>query len=163
MIRRTEKRIVELAHLKGIHRQSKETGMRLIYTEGFFDPLHHEHVEYLERAARAAKDAWLVVGVVRDDMKRQLKGKDPFLEEHGRIRCVAALACVDYAVLIRSPSEIIPLLRPDVIVIAPCSIPERNEEKRTLAQKYCARIAEIESEETVHSSEIVRRMTAENA
>jgi cytidyltransferase-like protein len=152
---RTEKRIVEISRLKKIHSQSRRTRMRLIYVEGFFDPLHHEHVEYLERAARAVEDAWLVVGVVRDDMKRRLKGKDPFLEERGRIRCVAALACVDYAVLIRSPNDVVPLLRPDVIVIAPCSIPKRNDEKRELARTYGAHIVEIGSEETVRSSEIV--------
>ncbi|MEK6574468.1 MAG: adenylyltransferase/cytidyltransferase family protein, partial [Chloroflexota bacterium] len=71
---------------------------RVVLTNGHFDLLHIGHVDYLEQA-RALGDA-LFVGVNGDDATRQLKGESrPFVPAMERARLVAALACVDAAVI----------------------------------------------------------------
>lgn len=90
-------------------------GQRLVLTNGIFDLLHVGHVEYLEQA-RALGDA-LFVGVNGDDSARQLKGKGrPFVPAGERARLIAALACVDAAILFDelTADHLLLALRPDV-------------------------------------------------
>ncbi len=72
----------------------RQSGRRLVVTNGCFDLLHAGHVEYLE-AARARGDA-LLIGLNGDESVRQLKGPSrPVTPERDRARILAALACVD--------------------------------------------------------------------
>jgi len=71
----------------------RDSGKRLVVTNGCFDLLHLGHVTYLEQA-RNHGDA-LLVGVNGDDAVRQLKGSDrPVNEEHDRAAVLAALESV---------------------------------------------------------------------
>lgn len=88
---------------------------RVVLTNGHFDLLHVGHVDCLEQA-RALGDA-LFVGVNGDDATRQLKGESrPFVPAMERARLVAALACVDAAVIFDdlTADHLIRALRPDV-------------------------------------------------
>ncbi len=90
-------------------------GRRLVLTNGIFDLLHVGHVEYLEQA-RALGDA-LFVGVNGDDSARQLKGEGrPFVPAGERARLIAALACVDAAILFDelTADNLLRALHPDV-------------------------------------------------
>lgn len=76
----------------------REQGQRLVLTNGVFDLLHMGHVDYLEKA-RALGDA-LIVGVNGDSSAHQLKGEGrPFVPAHERASLIAALRCVDAAVI----------------------------------------------------------------
>jgi len=89
-----------------------------VFTNGVFDLLHVGHVSLLE-AARALGVA-LVVGVNSDASARRLgKGDDrPLVPADGRVRLLAALACVDCVVVFDedTPLDLIRALRPDVLV-----------------------------------------------
>lgn len=88
---------------------------RVVFTNGVFDLLHIGHVDYLEQA-RALGEA-LIVGVNGDDSARRLKGEGrPFVPAAERARLVAALACVEAAVLFDdlTADRLILTLRPDV-------------------------------------------------
>lgn len=90
---------------------------RVVFTNGVFDLLHPGHVRYL-RAARAEGDA-LIVGLNSDASVRAIKGPDrPLTPESERAEIVAALECVDAAVLFNeeTPGEIIRRIQPDVLV-----------------------------------------------
>ncbi|HLF00573.1 MAG TPA: adenylyltransferase/cytidyltransferase family protein [Anaerolineales bacterium] len=90
---------------------------RLVLTNGVFDLLHVGHLDYLEKA-RALGDA-LFIGINGDDSARGLKGEGrPFLPAAERARLVAALTCVDAAILFDDPTadSLLRALRPDVYV-----------------------------------------------
>jgi D-glycero-beta-D-manno-heptose 1-phosphate adenylyltransferase len=92
-------------------------GQRVVFTNGVYDLLHPGHVRYLQ-AARAEGDA-LIVGVNSDRSVRALKGPHrPVHPQDERAELIAAVACVDAAVVFDqdTPHEIITALQPDVLV-----------------------------------------------
>src|SRR5437588_7855229 len=76
----------------------QQTGKKLVFTNGHFDLLHTGHLDYLEKA-RSLGDA-LYVGVNGDKATRILKGEGrPIVPGVDRVRLIAALCCVDAAIL----------------------------------------------------------------
>ncbi len=95
----------------------RNSGARLVFTNGVFDLLHVGHVRYLAQA-RALGDA-LVVAINSDRGVRELKGPDrPVFNEAERAEILAALRQVDYVVVFDdiSPRNVITQLLPDVLV-----------------------------------------------
>ncbi len=95
----------------------RERKQRIVFTNGCFDLLHAGHVTYLQEAA-ALGDV-LVVGLNSDSSVRGLKGPTrPVIRQEDRATLLAALACVNYVVVFDdpTPSELIHLVRPDVLV-----------------------------------------------
>ncbi len=95
----------------------RETGQRIVFTNGCFDLIHRGHVEYLAEAA-AAGDI-LIVALNSDASVRRLKGPSrPLISEEdrlsvlGHLRPVGALTIFDEP----TPLETIQLVRPDVLV-----------------------------------------------
>jgi cytidyltransferase-like protein len=154
--RNIKRRIITLENLPDISRRAQRTRSRVVYTEGFWDLFHDEHAEFLANCAKLGD--WLVAGVVRDDMMQPLKQRDTVISEERRLYIVAAHVCVDWAVLIRSPEDVIPALKPHVIAISPTSIPERNQQKYKLAETIGGEIIVVGSRNTIHSSQIARRL-----
>jgi D-beta-D-heptose 7-phosphate kinase/D-beta-D-heptose 1-phosphate adenosyltransferase len=109
-IRSSEDMLAERALLR-------DSGARLVFTNGVFDLLHVGHVRYLAQA-RALGDA-LVVAINSDRSVRELKGPDrPVFLEAERAEILAALRHVDYVVVFDdlSPRNVITQLLPDVLV-----------------------------------------------
>jgi rfaE bifunctional protein nucleotidyltransferase chain/domain len=95
----------------------RSAGARLVFTNGVFDLLHRGHAEYLAEA-RALGDR-LIVGINDDASVRRLKGAArPIVGEEERRALVAALRCVDLAVLFGedTPARLIEEVAPDVLV-----------------------------------------------
>jgi D-glycero-beta-D-manno-heptose 1-phosphate adenylyltransferase len=92
-------------------------GKTLVFTNGVFDLLHPGHVRYLQHARRLG-DA-LIVGINSDRSVRAIKGPlRPITPEAERAEIVAALACVDAAIVFdeETPHALIAALQPDVLV-----------------------------------------------
>lgn len=112
-----KKKIKSLSTLKRIAAGAKRKGKRIVFTNGCFDLLHYGHVKYLEDAKR--KGDILIVAVNSDSSVKKIKGdKRPIVSEKERIRVIAALASVDYAVLFNdnTPVKLIRALKPDILV-----------------------------------------------
>ena len=96
----------------------RESGGRVVFTNGCFDLLHPGHVAYLE-AARSLGDA-LVVGLNSDESVRGLgKGDDrPIVTEGDRAAVLGALRAVDAVVIFdeRTPVRLMREVRPAVYV-----------------------------------------------
>ena len=87
-------KIVPLDQLRVRVAEIRESGNKIVATNGCFDLLHVGHVRYLQ-AARAVGGA-LVVGINGDESTRKLKGDGrPINNEQDRAEVVAALECVD--------------------------------------------------------------------
>lgn len=70
---------------------------KCIYTDGVFDLFHANHLALL-REAKSLGD-YLIVGVASDQMTASYK-RQPVIAEAERLAIVAAIDCVDEAVLI---------------------------------------------------------------
>ena len=96
----------------------RESGGRVVFTNGCFDLLHPGHVAYLA-AARSLGDA-LVVGLNSDGSVRGLgKGPDrPLVAEADRAIVLGALRSVDAVVIFdeRTPVRLMREVRPAVYV-----------------------------------------------
>ena len=95
----------------------RAAGKTIVFTNGVFDLLHPGHLRYLQHA-RSLGDA-LIVGVNSDRSVRSNKGEGrPITPEAERAEIVAALSCVDAAVIFDedTPHAIISALQPDVLV-----------------------------------------------
>lgn len=96
----------------------RNNGATLVFTNGCFDLMHIGHTRYLQ-AAKALGDV-LIVGVNSDESVRSLnKAPDrPIVPDTQRAEVVAALGCVDYAVIFPEPDPLalITLVQPDVLV-----------------------------------------------
>lgn len=84
----------------------KQSGKRVVFTNGCFDLLHPGHIQYLE-AAKDLGDA-LVIGLNSDASVKENKGPTrPINPEHTRAIMLAALACVDMVVIFNEKTPIL--------------------------------------------------------
>lgn len=99
-------------------RQSmRDTGRKLVFTNGHFDLLHIGHVDYLTQA-RALGDA-LFVGLNGDDSTRRLKGPGrPIVPAVERAQILAALYVVTGVIIFNDDTahNLIAQLQPDIYV-----------------------------------------------
>lgn len=111
-------RIFELAAIASRCAEWRAQGLKVVFTNGVFDILHHGHVAYLEAAA--AMGDVLVVGVNDDTSVRRLgKGADrPIVQEGDRLFVLAGLRSVTGVVLFGedTPVAVITAIQPDVLV-----------------------------------------------
>ncbi|MDQ3817443.1 MAG: D-glycero-beta-D-manno-heptose 1-phosphate adenylyltransferase [Acidobacteriota bacterium] len=110
-------KILSITELRREREHLRETGKRLVFTNGCFDILHVGHVRYL-RQARELGDA-LLVAVNSDRSVRELKGAGrPVMNEEERAELLAALGAVDYVTIFddTSPRSLIAEILPDVLV-----------------------------------------------
>lgn len=110
-------KILSLESLMQERKLLRESGSKVVFTNGCFDLIHHGHVRYLQQA-REMGDA-LIVALNSDRSVQALKGPSrPILNEHERSEIMAALACVDYVIIFDdlSPQGLLAALQPDILV-----------------------------------------------
>lgn len=112
-----EIKIKNAMDLKKIIFGLKSKGKTIVFTNGCFDLLHYGHIKYLEDAKRYGDI--LVVAINSDASVRKIKGnKRPIVSQRDRLRIIAALESVDYAVLFNAttPIKLIKSIKPDILV-----------------------------------------------
>ena len=95
----------------------RQSGKRVVFTNGCFDILHAGHVRYLA-AARSEGDV-LVVGLNSDESVRTIKDENrPIVSQDQRAEILAGLWCVDYVTIFNEPDplKLITAIKPDVLV-----------------------------------------------
>lgn len=110
-------KIFSLNELKDVLGLYRNTGGRIVFTNGCFDIMHAGHAQYLEEA-RSMGDV-LIVAINSDASVRRLKGpKRPVIGQQDRALMLAALESVDYVVIFEedTPYEVIKILEPDLLV-----------------------------------------------
>lgn len=106
-------------------------GKVVVFTNGHFDLLHYGHVRYLQEA-RSLGD-FLIVGINDDASTRALKGPGrPFFPAEERAAVVAALACVDRAVIFPglTAEALVEALQPQIYVKGGDWSPQEGERKQ---------------------------------
>jgi rfaE bifunctional protein nucleotidyltransferase chain/domain len=95
----------------------KESGKKIVFTNGCFDILHPGHVRYLN-AARNRGD-FLVVAINSDRSVRAIKEAGrPIVPEESRAEIIASLGFVDSVLIFDEddPLKVIQYLLPDILV-----------------------------------------------
>ena len=144
--------------LAAVVAREREGGKTIVLANGGFDLIHIGHVRYLQQA-KALGDL-LVVALNSDRSLRRLKGAGrALIDEDGRVRLIAALACVDYVTLF-SESTVERVL----LAVTPhfhCkgsdytldSIPERD-----VVRSYGGRMAIVGGDKVRSTSLVIRRI-----
>ena len=107
----TESKIIAFDDAAGHFAKLRHSGKRLVQCHGTFDLVHPGHIVHFEEA-RALGDL-LVVTLTGEKFVNKGPGR-PFFDDAMRTRWLAALACVDYVVIIPFPAaiEAIEVVRP---------------------------------------------------
>ncbi|GAB4553284.1 MAG: adenylyltransferase/cytidyltransferase family protein [Anaerolineae bacterium] len=108
-------RVISLTEALSFRAELRQQDAVLVFTNGHFDLLHVGHLDYLERARKLG--AALIVGINDDDGTQVLKGSGrPIVPAQERARLVAALHCVDAAIIFsgETASDVIRSLQPDI-------------------------------------------------
>jgi len=98
-------------------KKARESGKKIVFTNGCFDLLHVGHVRYLSEAKKLGDV--LVVGVNSDDSVKRLKGPTrPIQNEKDRAEILLGLKSVDHTVIFTedTPQKLIEQVRPDILV-----------------------------------------------
>ena len=109
--------LTNISELIEIRKTLKQTGKKVVFTNGCFDIIHAGHVDYLLKA-KVFGDI-LVVGLYSDSSVREIKGNNrPIVKENERAFILAQLKPVDYVVLFNEPTpkQLIEELLPDVLI-----------------------------------------------
>lgn len=113
-----KKKVVPLEQLKRNLNVWRMKDLRIVFTNGCFDLLHHGHVDYLSKASDLGDV--LVVGVNSDSSVKKLnKGANrPIQNENDRALILSALQFVEAVTIFEedTPLELIKIIQPDVLV-----------------------------------------------
>ncbi len=110
-------KIKDLAAAKALVLQWKQTGKKVVFTNGCFDILHLGHVDYLEKARELGDK--LVLGLNTDDSVSRFKGPErPIQNQNSRAHVLASLQFIDLVVFFNedTPLNLISELVPNVLV-----------------------------------------------
>jgi phosphoheptose isomerase len=151
-------RVVDWEPLLDEREQWRRAGLRVVWSNGAFDLLHHGHVRSLE-AAKELGDV-LVVGVNADETVRRLKGAGrPVVPEAQRAEIVAGLRAVDRVVVFEEPTPELALnrLRPEVHAKG-ADYGDRPMPERSLVESYGGRVVLLPFVDGVSTTSIVSRL-----
>ncbi len=112
-----EKKILDWPTAKARTSAWKESGQKIVFTNGCFDLIHYGHLHYLA-AARDLGDQ-LIVGLNSDASVKRLKGASrPVKDQESRLHLLATLEFVSGVVLFEedTPFQLIQLLEPNILV-----------------------------------------------
>lgn len=113
-----KKKIVPLEQLKRNLSVWRMKDLKIVFTNGCFDLLHHGHIDYLSKASDLGDV--LVIGVNSDSSVKKLnKGENrPIQNENDRALILSALQFVEAVTIFEedTPLELIKTIQPDVLV-----------------------------------------------
>lgn len=136
----------------------KQKGRTIVLANGGFDLIHVGHVRYLQQA-KAMGDI-LVVALNSDSSLRKLKGAGrALIDEGGRTRIIAAMACVDYVTVFAETTvaRVLLALTPHYHCkgsdYTPDSVPERD-----VVKAYGGRLAIVGGDKIRSTSQVIARI-----
>lgn len=151
-----EKILTEPDAIAWVERE-RSRGNKIGFTCGAFDILHAGHVDYLAKARELCER--LIVAVNTDESIRSYKHPfRPINPQHLRLRVVAALECVDAAMLMPDtrPLRLLQLLRPDLYIKGGDYAPSKLR-SGPFVQSYGGRVVVIPVAVEISTSAILER------
>ncbi len=112
-----EERIKTREEITAIAAELRQSGKKIVFTNGCFDIIHSGHVTYLKEA-QSLGDV-LILGLNTDESVKRLKGESrPVNNEIDRAIVISSLRSVNYVTLFSedTPYDLIKSILPDVLV-----------------------------------------------
>lgn len=112
-----QNKIIKLKELIELRNEFRDNGKKLVFANGYFDPIHVGHIKHLLNAKKLGDV--LIVGINSDESVKANKGPDrPFMLENERAEIIANLECVDYIIIFPELTSINTILtiKPDILV-----------------------------------------------
>jgi rfaE bifunctional protein nucleotidyltransferase chain/domain len=154
-------KVVDWSRLLALRDDWRQSGRKVVWTNGCFDLLHVGHIRSLE-AARGLGDV-LVVGVNSDQSVRMIKGDGrPFVPVAQRAEVVAALESVDYVVVFDEPTpeRALERLRPEVHAKG-ADYEGRELPERPVVEAYGGSVEFLPRVPGVSTTDLANRLRAE--
>lgn len=110
-------KVAGLQDLKAVLAGFREQKKKIIFLNGYFDPIHVGHIDLINRAKKLV--GIVVLGLNSDRSVRENKGPNrPFLTQEKRAEILSGLERVDYVTIFDelTPIQLIKEIRPDIIV-----------------------------------------------
>jgi len=110
-------KIIDPEQLNSLISGWKQSGERIVFTNGCFDIIHQGHIDYLSKAAD--KGTKLIIGVNTDSSVSRIKGPNrPIQDEYSRMMILAAMEFVDALILFdeETPIDLINQVIPNILV-----------------------------------------------
>jgi rfaE bifunctional protein nucleotidyltransferase chain/domain len=159
-VARMNSKIITLPELARRAEEIRQTGKRLVLTNGCFDLLHVGHVRYLEQARELGD--FLAVAVNGDESVRALKGAGrPLNSEADRAEVLAALAAVNFVTIFSSvrATQVIEAAQPAIYVKGGDYAPESLDfEERAAVQSIGARTVILPLVPGKSTSQLIQKM-----
>jgi rfaE bifunctional protein nucleotidyltransferase chain/domain len=159
-VARMNSKIITLPELARRAGEIRQTGKRLVLTNGCFDLLHVGHVRYLEQARELGD--FLAVAVNGDESVRALKGAGrPLNSEADRAEVLAALEAVNFVTIFSSvrATPVIEAAQPAIYVKGGDYTPESLDfEERTAVQSIGARTVILPLVPGKSTSQLIQKM-----
>ena len=155
--------ILSFEDLHAFGNVQRQSGRKIVFTNGCFDLLHVGHVTYLTETA--SHGDVLVVGVNSDRSVSRLKGPSrPIIGQTDRAALLAALDCVDAVVIFEdmTPHRILETLRPDVLVKGGTYTPEEVV-GREVVEAYGGEVRVTGMVEGISTSKIIASIERQGA
>ena len=151
-------KILNLKDLIFTLKNLRNSGKRIVFTNGCFDILHVGHVRYLA-AARSKGDA-LVLGLNSDTSVKSIKPDNrPIVGQDQRAEVLAGLACVDYITIFNEPDPLalIQTIKPDVLIKG-ADWEEMDIIGSDVVKSYGGEVVRIEVVPGISTSQIIQRI-----
>ncbi len=100
-----------------LRKRLKENGKKIVFSNGYYDPLHIGHIRQF-REAKKLGDV-LIVGVNSNRSVRANKGENrPYMDEKERAEILSSLDFVDYIIIFDelTPINLLGIIQPDILV-----------------------------------------------
>lgn len=110
-------KILSYSQLDELIKQWKDSGEKIVFTNGCFDIIHQGHIDYLAKAADLGTK--LFIGVNTDNSVSRIKGPTrPIQDENSRLMILAAMEFTDALILFDedTPIKLIERIIPHVLV-----------------------------------------------
>ncbi|MCK9223708.1 MAG: D-glycero-beta-D-manno-heptose 1-phosphate adenylyltransferase [Candidatus Muirbacterium halophilum] len=139
----------------------RNSGKKIVFTNGCFDILHAGHVDYLRKASDLGD--YFVIGLNSDTSVKKLKGKNrPINNEIARKLVLEGIKGVDEVILFDedTPYELIDAVFPHILVKGGDYTP-KNIVGRDIVEKYGGRVEVIPFLEGYSTSDIIAKIRGE--
>ena len=153
-----QSKILKLKDLILTLKKLRESGKRIVFTNGCFDILHVGHVRYLSDARK--KGDILVLGLNSDASVKSIKSDSrPVVSQDQRAEVLAGLACVDYITVFDEPDPLalIRAIKPDVLVKG-ADWEEKKIIGSDLVKSYGGEVVRITMVPDISTSVIIQRI-----
>lgn len=158
------KYIQDFAELAAIVKLAKESGFRVVLTQGVYDMFHSGHARYLADAK--SRGDILIVGVDSDELTREMKGENrPFDSFEERIELLSHLASVNIITRRHTDQhkyDLMKLVHPDVLVISQTTATILEEDRQAF-NEFSGELVNLERKSATTTTAKFRRLQIEGA